>query len=105
MTGRSDSADGQCLDALSGSTARGSRTLVIAGGKTVGSAETGTKFDDAAMARNFLQEPTSIFLSADRTGGERMAPDSRKSEFPLYPWLMAQSYRFVGGEISSRDES
>jgi len=52
------------------------------------------EFDDAAMARNFIREPSSIFFP--RIDWRRDGPGFVESEFPLYPWLVSQCYR-VGG--------
>ncbi len=52
------------------------------------------EFDDAAMARNFVREPSSILYP--RIDWRKDGPGFTESEFPLLPWLMAQAYRVFG---------
>ena len=62
------------------------------------------EFDNTAMARNFVLEPSSfLYPRIDWRGN---GPGFAESEFPLHPWLMAQCYRLwnadvLGGRILS----
>lgn len=55
------------------------------------------EFDDAAIARNFVLEPSSILYPRIDWRGD--GPGYVESEFPLYPWLIAQCYRLFGLNI------
>ncbi len=55
------------------------------------------EFDDAAMARNFLREPSTIFYP--RIDWRKDGPGFVESEFPLFPWLMSRAYRLWGVHI------
>ncbi len=50
--------------------------------------------DVGAVARNFYREDNNILYP--RTDWRENTPGYVESEFPLYPWLVAQSYRMFG---------
>ena len=55
------------------------------------------EFDDAAIARNYIDDSTSFFEPRIDWRGD--GPGITESEFPLYPWLLSQVYRAFGVDI------
>jgi hypothetical protein len=49
------------------------------------------EFDDAAIARNFYREPSTILYP--RIDWRKDGPGFVESEFPLYPWLLSRAYQ------------
>jgi hypothetical protein len=56
------------------------------------------EFDTAAIARNFIREPSSI--AEPRVDWRKDGPGFVESEFPLHPWLMAQCQRLGGSDVA-----
>jgi 4-amino-4-deoxy-L-arabinose transferase-like glycosyltransferase len=55
------------------------------------------EFDDATIARNYVTE--SGGFASPRIDWRRDGPGIAETEFPLFPWLMSQMYRYFGVDI------